>query len=82
MSPGGTVLVTDFGTDALRFPRGWLIRGFTALLEFAAGPRHSGMLSPTCRRGSDPLANAAGLVVEATRPAAGGSIVIAALRPV
>lgn len=83
LSPGGTVLVTDFGTDALRFPRGWLIRGFTALLEFAAGPRHFRNAVAYLRAGGiGPLANAAGLVVEATRPAAGGSIVIAALRPV
>ena len=37
----GRVLVIDFGTSGLRFPRGWLGRGITVLAELAGGPRHS-----------------------------------------
>lgn len=80
-APGGTVLVTDFGTDELRFPRGWLTRGFTAFLELAAGPRHfRNGVSYLRGGGIEPLADSAGLVVEATRPVAGASIAITALR--
>lgn len=81
LAPGGTVLVTDFGTDDLRFPRGWLTRGLIAFLELAAGPRHFlNGVSYLRVGGIEPLAKAAGLVTLANRPAAGGSIVIASLR--
>ena len=82
LSPGGTILVTGFGTDDLRFPRGWLTRGLTAFLELAAGPRHFLHGVAYLRAGGiRSLATAAGLAVTATRPTAGGSVVIAALRP-
>jgi ubiquinone/menaquinone biosynthesis C-methylase UbiE len=40
----GRVLVVDFGTSGLRFPRGWLGRGITVLAELAGGPRHAAKL--------------------------------------
>jgi ubiquinone/menaquinone biosynthesis C-methylase UbiE len=80
LAPGGRVLVTDFGVDHLRFPRGWLTRGLTELLELAAGPRHFRNGVSFLRSGGlQPLADEAGLVVLAARPAAGGGIVIASL---
>jgi len=41
LAPNGRVLVTDFGTAGLRFPRGVAMRSVTALAELAAGPRHA-----------------------------------------
>ncbi len=79
--PDGRVLVVDFGTSGLRFPRGWLGRGVTVVAELAAGPRHAAHALEYLRRGGLPsLVEEAGLSCVATRPTAGGAITIAVLR--
>lgn len=81
LAPGGRILVTDFGTGGLRFPRGWATRGFTAGAEVMAGPKHAGHAVSYLRHGGlEPLVREAGLVTETTKPAAGGNVVLAVLR--
>jgi ubiquinone/menaquinone biosynthesis C-methylase UbiE len=81
LAPDGRILVTDFGTDGLRFPRGWMTRGFTTFAEILAGPEHAGHAVAYLRHGGlDPLVRESGLLIENRRPTAGGNIVIAVLR--
>jgi ubiquinone/menaquinone biosynthesis C-methylase UbiE len=76
----GRILVVDFGTSGLRFPRGWLARGVTVVAELAAGPRHATNSLNYLRSGGLPaLVAEAGLTPRAIRPTAGGSITIAVL---
>ena len=78
--PGGRVLVVDFGTSGLRFPRGWLGRGITVVAELAAGPQHAANSLAYLRSGGLPaLVAQAGLKTHASRPTAGGAITIAVL---
>lgn len=78
----GRILVVDFGTSGLRFPRGWMGRGITVLAELAAGPGHAANSWGYLRRGGLPAVVAeAGLESQAVRPTAGGSIVIAVVTP-
>jgi ubiquinone/menaquinone biosynthesis C-methylase UbiE len=78
----GRVLVTDFGTSGLRFPRGWVGRGITAVAELAAGPRHAAHSWDFLRHGGLPaLVDEAGLETQQVRPTAGGAITIAVLAP-
>jgi ubiquinone/menaquinone biosynthesis C-methylase UbiE len=78
----GRILVVDFGTSGLRFPRGWMGRGITVVAELAAGPRHAAHSWDYLRRGGLPaLVAEAGLEFEAVRPTAGGAIVVAVLAP-
>ena len=78
----GRVLVVDFGTSGLRFPRGWLGRGITVLAELAAGPRHAANSLDYLRGGGLPaLVEVAGLERQVIRPTAGGAITIAVLGP-
>lgn len=78
----GRVLVVDFGTSGLRFPRGWMGRGITVIAELAAGPRHAANSLDYLRRGGLPaLVDEAGLETRASRPTAGGAITIAVLAP-
>lgn len=80
--PDGRVLVVDFGTSGLRFPRGWLGRGVTVLAELAAGPRHAANSLDYLRGGGLPaLVDEAGLETQVVRPTAGGAITIAVLGP-
>ena len=80
LAPGGRVLVTDFGTSGLRFPRGWVTRGVSAVAELAAGLEHaSNSLAYMRAGGLLPLVEAAGLRVQSMRPTAGGGITIAVL---
>lgn len=79
----GHVLVVDFGTSGLRFPRGWIGRGIAGVAELAAGPRHAANSLDYLRRGGLPaLVDEAGLESRAVRPTAGGAITIAVLAPV
>jgi ubiquinone/menaquinone biosynthesis C-methylase UbiE len=78
----GRVLVVDFGTSGLRFPRGWLGRAITVLAELAAGPRHAANSFGYLRRGGlAALVESAGLEAQVLRPTAGGAITIAVLAP-
>ena len=78
----GRVLVVDFGTSGLRFPRGWLGRGITVLAELAGGPRHAANSFDYMRRGGLPaLVDEVGLEAQAVRPTSGGAITIAVLAP-
>jgi len=78
----GRVLVVDFGTTRLRFPRGRIGRGVTAVAELAAGPRHAANSLDYLRRGGLPaLVSEAGLESWAVRPTAGGAITIEVLTP-
>jgi ubiquinone/menaquinone biosynthesis C-methylase UbiE len=80
LAPGGRVLVTDFGTSGLRFPRGWITRGVSAVAELAAGREHASHSLAYVRSGGLlPLVTEAGLAVQAMRPTAGGGITIAVL---
>lgn len=82
LAPGGRILVTDFNTAGLSFPRGHLTRALTAFAEVAAGPRHAANAGAYLRSGGLPaLAERAGLDTTAQRPAAGGNIVLAVLQP-
>ena len=80
LAPAGRVLVTDFGTAGLRFPRGWATRGFTVVAEVLSGPTHAGNAVGYLRhRGLGPLVADAGLTIHAQRPSAGGNITLALL---
>ena len=80
LAPGGRVLITDFGTVGLRFPRGWATRGFTVVAEIASGPTHARNGLAYLRGGGlPPLVAAAGLTIETQRPSAGGNITLAVL---
>ncbi len=80
LTPGGRVLVTDFGTDGLRFPRGWATRGLSVVAEVLAGPTHAGHSVAYLRDGGlEPLVVEAGLTIHAKRPSAGGNITLALL---
>jgi ubiquinone/menaquinone biosynthesis C-methylase UbiE len=82
LAPGGRVLVTDFGTAGLRFPRGWATRGFTVLAEVSSGPTHAGHALAYMRAGGlGPLVAEAGLTIHAQRPSAGGNLTLALLQP-
>lgn len=78
LAPDGRILVTDFGTGGLRFPRGWLTRGFTTVAEILAGPEHAGHAVGYLRHGGlDTLVRESGLLMESSKPTAGGNIVVA-----
>jgi ubiquinone/menaquinone biosynthesis C-methylase UbiE len=80
--PGGRILVIDFGSAGLRFPRGWVARGITVVAELAAGPRHASHSLDYIRRGGLPsLVDEAHLVTRVSRPTAGGAITISVLVP-
>jgi SAM-dependent methyltransferase len=80
LAPTGRILVTDFGTAGLRFPRGWATRGFTVVAEVVAGPTHAGNAVGYLRHGGlGPLVADAGLTIHAQRPSAGGNITLAVL---
>ncbi len=82
LAPGGRIVVTDFGSESLRFPRGWVARGLTAVAEVLAGPAHARNSAAYLRRGGlPPLVDDAGLSVTASRPTGGGNILIAVLQP-
>jgi ubiquinone/menaquinone biosynthesis C-methylase UbiE len=81
LAPEGRILVTDFGTGGLRFPRGWLTRGFTTVAEILAGPERAGHAVAYLRQGGlDTLVRESGLIVENRKPTAGGNSVIAVIR--
>jgi len=78
--PDGRILVVDFGTEGLRFPRGWTARAITVVAELAAGPRHASHSLDYVRRGGLPaLVDEAQLVTLVSRPTAGGAVTIAVL---
>lgn len=80
LADDGRVVVTDFGSGSLRFPRGWVTRGLAALAEVIAGPRHAWHSLAYQRAGGlESLVAAAGLVIESARPTGGGNMVIAVL---
>ena len=82
LAPGGRILVTDFGTVPLRFPRGHLTRALTTVAEVVAGPRHAANAWGYLRSGGLPrLVDEAGLAFASQRPAGGGNITIAVLQP-
>lgn len=82
LAPGGRMLITDFGTDGLRFPRGHAIRGLTAVAEVVAGPRHARASLAYLRAGGvAPLLADAGLVALVHRPSAAGSMSIVVAGP-
>jgi ubiquinone/menaquinone biosynthesis C-methylase UbiE len=81
-APGGRIIVTDFGAGQLRFPRGQLTRGLTAVAEAAAGPTHARHCLAFLKAGGLPsLAEEAGLTIDSSRPTAGGNITLAVLMP-
>lgn len=82
LAPRGRVLVTDFGTAGLGFPRGHVIRGLVALAEVVAGPRHALSSLAYLRAGGLPaLFEDSGLAVTAARHVGGGNVTIAVLEP-
>jgi ubiquinone/menaquinone biosynthesis C-methylase UbiE len=81
LAPGGRVLVTDFGTVGLRFPRGVAMRAVTALAELAAGPRHAAHGLGYVRDGGLGGLLGPGWVVEREKHLAGGNITVTVLAP-
>lgn len=82
LGPSGRVLVTDFGTEGLRFPRGWGMRGVTLVAEVLSGPTHARHgLAYLTHGGLRPLVDEAGLAILQRRPSAGGNITLAVLGP-
>lgn len=82
LAPGGRVLVTDFATVGLRFPRGHVTRAFVTAAELIAGPRHAANALGYLRSGGiGALADGSGLEVTTTRHLGGGNITIAVLEP-
>lgn len=80
LAPGGRVLVTDFGSGTLRFPRGWWTRAVTAVAELLAGPRHAANALAFLRRGGlESLVAESSLAIMTQRPSAGGNITLAIL---
>ncbi len=78
LAPGGRVLVTDFGSGRLRFPRGWWTRAVTAVAELLAGREHAAHALAYVRQGGLPtLVAEAGLTMRMQRPTAGGNITLA-----
>lgn len=77
--PDGRVLVTDFGVAGLRFPRGLLTRGVTALAELAAGPTHALHGLRFLRGGGLSSLLEPGWTVEREKQTAGGSITVTVL---
>lgn len=82
LAADGHVLITDFGVEHLRLPRGWGMRAVTALAELAAGPAHARHAVEFLRRGGT-----AGLLNHTWRTVqqkhtAGGNITITVLSPV
>lgn len=80
LAADGRVVVIDFGTGPLRFPRGHATRALTAVAEIVAGPTHARNAIAYLRRGGVDGLLPDGLTSVRTKPAAGGSIVIAVLR--
>ncbi|MGB8022292.1 MAG: class I SAM-dependent methyltransferase [Candidatus Nanopelagicales bacterium] len=81
LADGGRIVVTDFGSGPLRFPRGWLTRGLAAGAEVVAGPSHArNSLSYQRSGGLASLVAEAGLALETVRPTAGGNMLVAVLR--
>ena len=65
LTPGGRVLVTDFGTAGPRFPRGWATRGFAVVAKVLSGPTHAGNAVGYLRHGGlGPLVAEAGLTTD------------------
>jgi ubiquinone/menaquinone biosynthesis C-methylase UbiE len=82
LQPDGRVLVVDFGTAGLRFPRGWIGRAVTVVAVLFKKQRHASHSLDYLRRGGLPaLVGEAGLESLAVRPTAGGAVTIAVLAP-
>lgn len=82
LAPGGRILITDFGTAGLLFPRGHVTRGLTGVLEVLAGPAHARSALAYLRSGGLPgLLPVAGLSLTAQRHVASGSITLAVAVP-
>lgn len=82
LAPGGRILITDFGTAGLLFPRGHVTRGLTGVLEVLAGPAHASSALAYLRSGGLPgLLPEAGLSLTAQRHVASGSITLAVAAP-
>ncbi len=80
--PGGRVLVVDFGTSGLRFPRGWIGRGITVVAELAAGRVTRPIRSTTCGMAAcQRWRTRPASTTHVSRPTAGGAITIAVLVP-
>jgi len=80
LAPGGRVLVTDFGSGRLRFPRGWWTRAVTAVAELLAGVTHAANALAYLRGGGlATLVAESALTIRTQRPSAGGNITLAIL---
>ncbi len=79
LRPGGRVVVTDFGVERLRFPRGWWTRALTVLAELAAGPTHARHCVAFVGGGGVPALIGPGWRVEQAKHVAGGNITITVL---
>ena len=80
LAPDGRVVVIDFATGPLRFPRGHATRALTAVAELAAGPTHARNSLAYLRAGGLESLLPPGLTSTQTKRAAGGTIVVAVLR--
>ncbi|WP_353810409.1 class I SAM-dependent methyltransferase [Agromyces sp. SYSU T00194] len=79
LAPGGRLLVTEFGTGTLRFPRGTAMRAVTVLAELAAGPTHAGNARRFVHAGGTRGLAGPGWAVVAHKPTAGGNVDVTVL---
>ncbi len=77
----GRVLIIDFHAGHLRFPKGWLIRGLSFLIERLAGRNHFHHFREFVGVGGIPeLVSAAGFMVEREKVVSGGNMGLYLLR--
>ncbi|RLB60276.1 MAG: hypothetical protein DRI90_14095 [Deltaproteobacteria bacterium] len=82
LHPEGRILVVDYHTGPLGFPRGWLLKGFTTIIERAAGGDHwAGYRHFMAHDAIDGLAAQAGLLIERQRVVGWGNLAISVLHP-
>ena len=80
--PEGRLLVLDFHTGPLRFPRGWLFKTGILLLEMGAGRDHfRNYRDFLARRGVRGLVERRSLTVVRERVLSGGNVLASVLRP-
>ena len=75
----GRVLVTDFGSGRLRFPRGAAMRAIAVVAELAAGPAHARNARRFVRAGGTRGLAGSDWTVVAEKPTAGGNVDVTVL---
>lgn len=80
--PDGRLLVIDFHSGPLRFPKGWLFKSGIVLLEVGAGREHfRNYRDFLARRGVRGLVDGRSLTVVKEKVLSGGNVIACELRP-